>query len=125
MALFNSLAAKGEWFARKYFILIGVCLFKTFKKIFLKISIFLLKYRVYKGFSLKPLQTLYLIILGCCLGMYYFNTVTISLWKSERPVSKTDDFWKQFALLVKNRSMHDRFEGFLKQVGCLIISVRW
>ena len=54
-----------------------------------------------------------------------FLTVTISLWKSERPVSKTKDFWKQFGWLVKNGSMHDGFEGFLKQVGCLIISVRW
>ena len=63
--------------------------------------------------------------MGCCLGMCDFITVTISLWKSERPVSKTEDFWKQFALLVKNRSMHDGFEWFLKQVGCLIISVRW
>ena len=53
-----------------------------------------------------------------------FITVTISLRKSERPVSKIEDFWKQFILLVKNRSMHDRFEGFLKQVGYLIISVR-
>ena len=46
-----------------------------------------------------------------------------SLWKSERPVSKLEDFWKQFALLVKNRPMHDGFEGFLKQVGYLIILV--
>ena len=53
-----------------------------------------------------------------------FITVTISLWKSERPVSKTEDFWKQFTLLVKNRSMYDGFEGFLKQVDCLIVSVR-
>ena len=53
-----------------------------------------------------------------------FITVTISLRKSERPVSKTEDFRKQFALLVKNRSMHDGFKGFLKQVGCLIILVR-
>ena len=43
-----------------------------------------------------------------------FVTVTIKLWKSERPVSKTKGFWKQFALLVKNRSMHDGFEGFFK-----------
>ena len=57
--------------------------------------------------------------------MYDFITVTISLRKSKRPVSKADNFWKQFALLVKNRSMHDGFEGFLKQVGCLIISVGW
>ena len=47
--------------------------------------------------------------------MCYLITVTISLRKSERPVSKTEDFWKQFALLVKNRSMNDGFEGFLKQ----------
>ena len=32
MALLNSLVTKGEWFARKYFVLIGACLFKTFKK---------------------------------------------------------------------------------------------
>ena len=61
---------------------------------------------------LKPLQFLYLVILGCCLGMCNFITVTISLWKSEIPVWKTEDFWKQFALLVKNRSMHDGFEEF-------------
>ena len=30
MALLNSLVTKGEWFARKYFVLIGACLFKTF-----------------------------------------------------------------------------------------------
>ena len=54
-----------------------------------------------------------------------FITVTMSLWKSERPVSKTEDFWIQFALLVKNRSMYHGFERFLKQVGCLIILVRW
>ena len=40
-----------------------------------------------------------------------FITVTISLWKSERPVSKTKNFWEQFELLFKNRFMHDRFEG--------------
>ena len=42
MALLNSLVAKGKWFAHKHFVLIGACLFKTFKKIFLKNSIFLL-----------------------------------------------------------------------------------
>ena len=57
--------------------------------------------------------------------MYDFITAATSLWKSERPVSKTEDFWKQFALLVKNRSMPDGFEGYLKQVGSLIISVEW
>ena len=54
-----------------------------------------------------------------------FITVTISLWKSQRPALKTKDFWKKFALLVKNRTMHDGFEGFLKQVGYFIISVKW
>ena len=132
MALLNSLTTKGEWFARKYFVLIGACLFKTFKKLFMENSVFLLS-RIFKSkifvnsllnfVSLKPLQFLYLTILACCLGMCYFITVTISLWKSERPVS--EDFWKQFALLVKKRSMHDGFEGFLKQAGCLIISVTW
>ena len=53
---------------------------------------------------------MYLIILGCCLGMCDFMTVPISLWKPERPVSKTEDFWKQFALSIKNRSMQDGFE---------------
>ena len=52
--------------------------------------------------------------------MCNFITVKISLWKSERSVSKTEDFWKQFALLVKNKSMHDRFQGFLKQVGYMV-----
>ena len=46
-----------------------------------------------------------------------FIKVTKSLWKSKRPVSKTEDFWKQSVLLVKNRSMHDGFKGFLKQVA--------
>ena len=51
-------------------------------------------------------------------------TVTISLRKSERLVSKPEDFknfWKEFTLLVKNRSMYDGFEELLKQVVCLII----
>ena len=43
-------------------------------------------------------------------------TVTINLWKSEKPVSETKYSRKQFALLLKNRSMHDEFEGFFKQV---------
>ena len=40
MALLNSLVTKGGWFARKYFVLIGACLFNTIKKMFLKNSIF-------------------------------------------------------------------------------------
>ena len=40
MALLNSLVTKGGWFARNYFVLIGACLFKTIKKMFLKNSIF-------------------------------------------------------------------------------------
>ena len=55
--------------------------------------------------------------------MCNFITVTTSLWKTERPVSKSEDFWKQFAFFVKNKSMHDEFERLLKQVGCLIIPI--
>ena len=47
----------------------------------------------------------------CWLGICSFIILVINLWKSERPGSETVDFWKQSALLVKKRSIHDGFEG--------------
>ena len=28
-------------------------------------------------------------------------------------------------IVSKNKSIHNEFEGFLKQEGCLVISIRW
>ena len=65
--------------------------------------------------SLKPLWFLYSVFSNFSLllrNVRYFIKVTMSLCKSERTASKTEVFWKQFILLVKNRSMHDGFERF-------------
>ena len=51
-------------------------------------------------------------------------TVTTNLWKSDKPVSITQEFWKLLGQFVKIRSMQEGFSGFLKHVGLLIILVR-
>ena len=131
------------WVVFPHFIFIETCLFKTFKKyILMKNSIILLSRRFkcnifvnsFLNFvSLKPLQFLYSVFsnFGLLLkNVRYFITVTMSLWKSERTVSKTEDFWKQFILLVKNRSIHDGFERFWSRlfdnISCMLyFAERW
>ena len=51
-------------------------------------------------------------ILGVRFGDYDLITVT-SLFKSDQPVSTTVYFWKLFGEFVRNRSIPDRFVGFL------------
>ena len=46
---------------------------------------------------------------------YIFKIVTTNLWKSDRPVSIVRVFWNNLGELVKKRSMHDGFSGFLHQ----------
>ena len=66
------------------------------------------------NFSLsKLIYFMKVTILGVCLGEYDFITVTITLWKSDNPVSTTVDFWKLFGQFVRNRSIHNEFVGFL------------
>ena len=60
MALLNSLVKKGEWFALKYFVLIGGCFFKTFIKTILNNTAFIFKGKIFVNsllnvVSLKPL----------------------------------------------------------------------
>ena len=58
------------------------------------------------------------IILDFSFWKVIFMNATIMLWRSERPVSITLEFWK-FTLLVNTRSTNERFSEFLKQVGSL------
>ena len=61
------------------------------------------------------------------LLLKFFIIVTISFWKSDRPVSKVKQSSKHFELLVKNKSIQEGFLTFLKQVGTLFgeFSLYW
>ena len=54
-------------------------------------------------------------------GFWFFvkkvNSVITILWKSVISISIATTFWKDYALFVINKSIHDGFLGFLKQVS--------
>lgn len=60
------------------------------------------------------------IILDFSFRKVIFMNAAIMLWRSERPVSTTLEFWK-FTLLVNTRSTNERFSEFLKLVGSLTL----
>ena len=59
------------------------------------------------------------ITLGFCLEKYCLKAVTVSLWKSESPVSETSRFELR-GQFVRSRYIHEGFQRLLKQVLCFI-----
>ena len=60
-------------------------------------------------------------------GFWFFvkkvNSVITILWKSVISISIATTFWKDYALFVINKSIHDGFLGFLKQVSEYIMDM--
>ena len=46
--------------------------------------------------------------------------MTTNLWQSDNPISKADEFWKQFLLLVRMTSSELGFLAFLEHVGSVL-----
>ena len=53
------------------------------------------------------------------------RTVSVNLWKSNKPVSKVCDFKNDLGKFVRSKSIHDGLTRFLKHVGSLIKLCRW
>ena len=56
-------------------------------------------------------------IFGGKRSCFIFIIVTISLWKSDRSVSKVKQSSKHLELLVRNKSIQDGLLTFLKQLA--------
>ena len=93
-------------------------------------TLFWLKKVVEKGFYRNDcvrlihlsllLKSRYVSFLGLGFLKKLFTAVTVTLWKSDNPVSITVEFQKLFYLLIRIRSIHVVLSGFLKCVGFLI-----
>ena len=93
-------------------------------------TLFWLKKVVKKGFYRNDcvrlihlsllLKSRYVSFLGLGFLKKLFTAVTVTLWKSDNPVSITVEFQKLFYLLIRIRSVHVVLSGFLKCVGFLI-----
>ena len=98
---------------------------KSFLKLFKRCSIFESQFKsILKHFSLKLLKSLCFTIFGGKCSCFVFITVTVSLWKSDRPVSKVKQSSKHFELLLRNKSIQDGLLTFLKQVDSLFHQVQ-
>ena len=104
----------------------GACLWRTVIKVFWKsqklIIFSLLKClskSSLKSFISNELQPQYNFVFALSLTNWLHKTVTIKLWWSEIPTSKTLEFSKNSILFVKIRSMQLGLADW-KQVGFLI-----
>ena len=129
----TSLIIKEDWSFRKVFCFVGANLFKTpieivwnnsdwLPSMFFSFSSF--KSSVRNRWLEKFLKSRYKNFLGSNLLKSLFNTVKVSLRRSDNPVSIRIKFWELFWLLVNISSMHVGLSRFLKYACFLIRFLR-